>query len=181
MDSGYIRARFGARLLPRASDGPELRSVAPKTELQNVYLLLKMLMSGVSKGITALFLEMGRAASEAQMLDEFWDSVVQFYPGFTSAVERMLPTVPRHARRRAGEMGELADTLANLSLPPGLMLEFQRLYADVGRAVSPETVAASSELCIRELLDQLASEMRLASREHDEQLNQLVLPTTHGN
>ncbi|HVW00301.1 MAG TPA: DUF1932 domain-containing protein [Planctomycetaceae bacterium] len=143
--------------------------------------MLKMLMSGVSKGITALFLEMGRAASEAQMLDEFWESVVRFYPGFTSAVERMLPTVPRHARRRAGEMGELADTLANLSLPPGLMLEFQRLYADVGRAVSPETVAASGELCIRELLDQLASEMRLASREHDEQLNQLVLPTTHGN
>ena len=142
--------------------------------------MLKMLMGGISKGITVLFLEMGRAAGEAQMLDEFWQSIVRFYPGFASAAERMLPTVPRHATRRAGEMGELADTLASLSLPPGLALEFQRVFADAGRAALPEAVSPHN-LSVPELLDQLARATRHASRDLDAEFNPHLLPTTPGD
>jgi 3-hydroxyisobutyrate dehydrogenase-like beta-hydroxyacid dehydrogenase len=142
--------------------------------------MLKMLMGGISKGITVLFLEMGRAASEAQMLDEFWQSIVHFYPGFTTAVERMLPTVPRHGTRRAGEMGELADTLASLALSPGLALEFQRVFAEAGRAALPASVSPH-ELSVPELLDQLAQAMRHASRDLDAEFNQHFISTTPGS
>jgi 3-hydroxyisobutyrate dehydrogenase-like beta-hydroxyacid dehydrogenase len=142
--------------------------------------MLKILMGGVSKGITVLFLEMGRAASEAQMLYEFWQSIVRFYPGFTSAVERMLPTVPRHATRRAGEMGELADTLASLELRPGLALEFQRVFAEVARAALPASVSPH-DLSVPELLERLARAMCDGSRDFNAELHQHSISTISGN
>jgi 3-hydroxyisobutyrate dehydrogenase-like beta-hydroxyacid dehydrogenase len=69
--------------------------------------LTKLLMSVVAKGLANLFLEVGVLAERAGMLDSFLQSCHLFYPDILTAAERMLPTYPRHAARRVGEMRDI--------------------------------------------------------------------------
>jgi 3-hydroxyisobutyrate dehydrogenase-like beta-hydroxyacid dehydrogenase len=69
--------------------------------------LMKLLMSVVAKGLACLFLEVGTLAERADMLESFLDSCHLFYPSILTAVERMLPTYPRHAARRVDEMRDV--------------------------------------------------------------------------
>jgi 3-hydroxyisobutyrate dehydrogenase-like beta-hydroxyacid dehydrogenase len=69
--------------------------------------LTKLLMSVVAKGLANLFLEVGVLAERAGMLDSFLKSCHLFYPDILTASERMLPTYPRHAARRVGEMRDI--------------------------------------------------------------------------
>ena len=80
--------------------------------------LLKMLIGGVNKGLVALMLELSQAALEEGMLDEFWAVCRSAYPGVMEPFERLLPTYPAHAGRRAEEMGELALTVSAAGLEP---------------------------------------------------------------
>jgi 3-hydroxyisobutyrate dehydrogenase-like beta-hydroxyacid dehydrogenase len=93
----------------------------------------KMLIAGVNKGITALFLEMSLAARRAGLLDDFLATCKDVYPGVFSIVERLLPTCPRHAVRRGDEMRELAQMLAALGMRPCLVLGAQALHEEMGR------------------------------------------------
>jgi 3-hydroxyisobutyrate dehydrogenase-like beta-hydroxyacid dehydrogenase len=102
--------------------------------------MMKMLLGGMSKGLCSLFLELARAAEHAGLLDEFVGSCRQYYPGVMTALERLLPTVPRHAARRADEMGELAHTLEAAGLEPGLAREAQRTLARIARSTDGTTM-----------------------------------------
>jgi 3-hydroxyisobutyrate dehydrogenase-like beta-hydroxyacid dehydrogenase len=93
---------------------------------------LKLLLSGVSKGLTALFLELCHAAKAADLLDEFLDSAREFYPELLSVVDRLLPSYPLHAPRRADEMRELAQSLKALKTRHGLVREVALLLDDLG-------------------------------------------------
>lgn len=88
---------------------------------------MKMLLSGISKGMVALFLELAVAARDASLLDEFLARCGDFYPGLLQPVSRMLPTYPRHVARRADEMGELEDTLAAFGLQSHIASAVRRL------------------------------------------------------
>ena len=68
---------------------------------------MKLVMSGVVKGLAALFLEVGALAERADVLDSFLESCQLFYPALMTIIERVLPTYPQHAARRAGEMRDL--------------------------------------------------------------------------
>lgn len=95
---------------------------------------LKMLMSGVSKGLVALFVEMALTADAAGLLDEFLENCGSFYPGVSDPVARMLPTYPRHAVRRAQEMREVAAMARGHGLRPGLVAEAGRLIAGLSES-----------------------------------------------
>jgi len=73
--------------------------------------LQKMLMSGLSKGIAALVLELSMAAQHAGNLDAFLDGMARFYPDVDRAMQSVLPTYPRHARRRVHELAEVVNCL----------------------------------------------------------------------
>jgi 3-hydroxyisobutyrate dehydrogenase-like beta-hydroxyacid dehydrogenase len=90
--------------------------------------LFKMLLGGVSKSLVGLFVEMGLAAAEADLLEPFLKTCRLYYPGVMEIIDRLLPTLPRHARRRAAEMEELQRTLHALGLPLEIAAEIQRLY-----------------------------------------------------
>lgn len=79
---------------------------------------MKMLLSGMVKGLVALFVEMGLAGREADLLDEFLARMTDFYPGIMTFIARTLPTYPRHAARRAEEVSDLQTTLRGLGLEP---------------------------------------------------------------
>jgi 3-hydroxyisobutyrate dehydrogenase-like beta-hydroxyacid dehydrogenase len=111
--------------------GPDAKEIAPCfAALARVVILpgevgqasmFKMLLGGMSKGIVALFSELALAGHRAGLLEELLFQYRFYYPGLMDALDRLLPTYPRNAPRRTAELDELADTLATLGLPPGML------------------------------------------------------------
>jgi 3-hydroxyisobutyrate dehydrogenase-like beta-hydroxyacid dehydrogenase len=89
---------------------------------------MKMVLSGVSKGVCALFLELALVARRQGMLAEMLDASAGIYPGIASLVDRMLPTYSRHAGRRAEEMNELAATARAAGVEPCVIDAVRRLH-----------------------------------------------------
>lgn len=85
--------------------------------------LTKLLMSVLAKGFASLFLEVGVLADRADMLESFLKSCQIFYPDFVTAAERMLPTYPRHAARRVGEMRDIEGLAQELQVRLGMTHE----------------------------------------------------------
>lgn len=111
--------------------GSSLQSVNLGDEIGTASML-KMLMGGFSKGLVSLFLEMALAAQKAGLLFEFLGGCQQYYPGVMTILERLLPTYPRHALRRADEVAELKRTMRRLDLRPGVIRETERLLRSLG-------------------------------------------------
>jgi 3-hydroxyisobutyrate dehydrogenase-like beta-hydroxyacid dehydrogenase len=94
---------------------------------------MKMLISGLPKGLAALFLELALAAREAGLLEELLACYREAYPGVMAVVDRLVPTYPQHAGRRGEEMEEVEQMLLSLGLQPCLMTATRRLTAEVAR------------------------------------------------
>jgi 3-hydroxyisobutyrate dehydrogenase-like beta-hydroxyacid dehydrogenase len=71
----------------------------------------KLAFAGFNKGLVALFLETAAAGDAVGKREELLACLRDFYPGTVETVERLLPSYPRHAHRRAREMHELAEWL----------------------------------------------------------------------
>jgi regulator of RNase E activity RraA/3-hydroxyisobutyrate dehydrogenase-like beta-hydroxyacid dehydrogenase len=84
---------------------------------------LKLLMSGIAKGLPALFLEISALAERAGMLEEFLQSCGQFYPGLMKIIDRTLITYPRHASRRVGEIADIEEMGRDLRIRLGMTHE----------------------------------------------------------
>jgi 3-hydroxyisobutyrate dehydrogenase-like beta-hydroxyacid dehydrogenase len=78
----------------------------------------KMLIAGLNKGVLALVIEMCLLAEREQLLPELLGCYREAYPGVMEMVDRLLPTYPRHAGRRAAEMRELEETMRGADLEP---------------------------------------------------------------
>jgi 3-hydroxyisobutyrate dehydrogenase-like beta-hydroxyacid dehydrogenase len=123
---------------------------------------MKMLLSGLSKGVCALFVETALVAKRQGMLPEMVEAYGQIYPGVTAVVDRMLPTYARHAGRRAAEMGELEQTALAAGLEPCVLAAVARLHEmlarlDFGPPVEPGDSAVTS------MIERLAAEGLLAA------------------
>ena len=77
---------------------------------------LKMLIGGLNKGLVSLFLEMTRLSCELGSLDKLLSVYRASYPGVMEIVDRLLPTFPLHAKRRAEEMQELQETMTQFGV-----------------------------------------------------------------
>ncbi len=73
----------------------------------------KLAFAGFNKGLVALFLEVMGAGVAAGRPDELLRCLREFYPGTLETLERLLPSYPQHAARRAEEMDELARWLSS--------------------------------------------------------------------
>jgi 3-hydroxyisobutyrate dehydrogenase-like beta-hydroxyacid dehydrogenase len=93
----------------------------------------KMLISGMAKGVVALFVEMAVAARQAGLLDDLLSCYREAYPSVMALVDRLLPTYPRHAARRGDELAEVEQMLRSLGLRPRVVEGARQLTADVGR------------------------------------------------
>lgn len=115
----------------------------------------KMLLGGLSKGIVNLFIEMSLVALEADQLDAFLESCTRHYPEVVSILERVLPTVPIHARRRGQEMAALENTIRAQGLRPGFASESRHLLDILGHSRLSEAVAPQTS-DLRELIESIA-------------------------
>jgi 3-hydroxyisobutyrate dehydrogenase-like beta-hydroxyacid dehydrogenase len=93
----------------------------------------KMLISGLAKGVVAVFVEMGLAGRRAGLLEELLTCYHAAYPDIMALVERMLPTYPQHAGRRAEELREVEETLTALGLRSCLVRASRELTAGLAR------------------------------------------------
>ena len=89
---------------------------------------MKMLLSGLSKGICALYLELALVAQRSGILPEMSEATAMIYPGVFALADRMIPTYGRHAARRATEMGELESTARAAGLDPCVIDSLRRLH-----------------------------------------------------
>jgi 3-hydroxyisobutyrate dehydrogenase-like beta-hydroxyacid dehydrogenase len=89
---------------------------------------MKMLLGGLSKGLCALFAELALLAERQGMLPEMLEAVSRTYPGVAAVAERMLPTYPRHAGRRATEMSELESTAAAAGGEPVVIAAVRQVH-----------------------------------------------------
>ena len=83
------------------------------------------------------------------MLPEMLEATARTYPGVASLAERMLPTYPRHAGRRATEMSELESTAAAAGLEPVMIAAVRQAHealAGVWPAGADNAGPAASEI-----------------------------------
>ena len=73
----------------------------------------KLAFAGFNKGLVALFVEVVAAGGVAGERDELLACLRAFYPGTVETLDRLLPSYPRHAARRADELDELARWLTS--------------------------------------------------------------------
>ena len=124
---------------------------------------LKLLMSGIAKGLVALFLEVGALAEQADMLDSFFESCREFYPAYMTIIDRVLVTYPRHAARRAGEIKEIEQMGRGLHARLGMTHEAGELL-QLMASIPWNQVELGSPADIRMIVQTLAKACSLESR-----------------
>ncbi len=78
----------------------------------------KMIISGIPKGLSALFIETMVFARDMNLLPEAIEACDEIYPSITEITRRMLPTYPKHAGRRCEEIQEIEKTMLRNGLKP---------------------------------------------------------------
>lgn len=93
---------------------------------------MRMMFSGLTKGLIALFLEMALVGRQAGFLEELLTCYRETYPALMELVDRLLPSYPLHAARRADEMRELEQTMRSIGLEPRMVVAARHSIAAVG-------------------------------------------------
>jgi 3-hydroxyisobutyrate dehydrogenase-like beta-hydroxyacid dehydrogenase len=114
---------------------------------------LRMLVSGLSKGVIALVVEMALAARTAGVLDQLLTAYRASYPGIMELVERSMPTFPRHAARRGQEMAEVEKTLSHLGVCPTVVPGIRQLITAMGECPWPS--GPNRDWSVPEVIDTL--------------------------
>ncbi|HTX70923.1 MAG TPA: DUF1932 domain-containing protein [Thermoleophilia bacterium] len=144
------RAPWAAEVLGGALP---VRSLGGEVGLASAF---KLSIYGFNKGLVALFLEMVAAADQLGLRERLVDCLRDFYPGSVATVERLLPSYPRHARRRVDEMTEVVDWLEEIGQSADMAAATRAVIRQVAALEvpdepwTPESLVA--EMCRRGLL-----------------------------
>jgi 3-hydroxyisobutyrate dehydrogenase-like beta-hydroxyacid dehydrogenase len=103
---------------------------------------MKMLLSGLTKGLCALFAESALIAERQGMLDELMEQSHTVYPAIMALVDRMLPTYLEHAPRRADEMRELERSAVAVDVPPIIVSAVRRLHEEFASTFSESQLSS---------------------------------------
>src|ERR1700733_3529733 len=90
---------------------------------------LKMIVSGIPKGLSGLFIETMLFAQNMNLLEEALETCDEIYPSIMEVMRRMLPTYPQHAGRRCEELREVEETMLMSGLTPRIMRAVREVTA----------------------------------------------------
>jgi 3-hydroxyisobutyrate dehydrogenase-like beta-hydroxyacid dehydrogenase len=124
---------------------------------------LKLLMSGIAKGLVALFLEVGVLAEQADMSEPFLESCREFYPALMTIIDRVLATYPRHAVRRTVEIRDIEQMGRMLQLRLGMTHEAGDLIQLMAN-IPWDRVELGSASDIRTIIQAMAKACLIESR-----------------
>jgi 3-hydroxyisobutyrate dehydrogenase-like beta-hydroxyacid dehydrogenase len=122
---------------------------------------LKMIISGIPKGLSGLFIETMLFAQNMNLLEEALETCNEIYPGIMEVMRRMLPTYPQHAGRRCEELREVEETMLMSGLTPRILpavREVTSVLADVGWSNNHD----AQQWTIAEIIRQIHNEPVLA-------------------
>jgi 3-hydroxyisobutyrate dehydrogenase-like beta-hydroxyacid dehydrogenase len=125
---------------------------------------MKMLLSGLSKGVSALFLELAVLAERRGMLGELMSASSEIYPGIADLARRMLPTYALHAGRRVTEMTELEATARGAGLRPCVIASVRQLHEQLAGAL-PEARDDTQPFAAASMIETLAAQGLLSQDE----------------
>ena len=97
------------------------------------------------------------------MLAEMTEAYAQIYPGVMAVVERMLPTYPQHAGRRAAEMAELEQTALAAGLEPCVLAAVARVHEMLAGADFGQPGHSAGGWGLASIIERLAAEGLLAA------------------
>lgn len=117
---------------------------------------LKIMMSGMSKGVAAQFIELSLAAHQAGMLPRFLAGVGRYYPDILAAMRSVLPTYPQHAGRRAEELAEVEASLRDLRLRSEVIAGGKRLLESVAAGNLRQQAEALRDASLEEVIAAIA-------------------------
>jgi RraA family protein len=107
----------------------------------------KLSFSAFNKAVVAAGFESLVAAEAAGFGAELLAALRDFYPGAIADVERQTPTYPRHAGRRADEMRQVAEWLAETGRPAELARASVACFERVARAgLGADAVQSAAEI-----------------------------------
>lgn len=92
----------------------------------------KMMLGGMSKGLVALFVELAILARTAGEYEQFSAELAHYYPGITTAIERLIPTYPLHAERRGTELREVGNTMRAHGTVPRMVSAAEKVISELG-------------------------------------------------
>jgi 3-hydroxyisobutyrate dehydrogenase-like beta-hydroxyacid dehydrogenase len=92
---------------------------------------LKMVLSGLPKGLIGLFTETMLFARTMGLHDEAMEICNEFYAGVMEVVARMLPTYVQHAARRSEELRELEEAMLLNGVAPRVVAAARQVTADL--------------------------------------------------
>ncbi|MBS1801639.1 MAG: NAD(P)-dependent oxidoreductase [Acidobacteria bacterium] len=123
---------------------------------------LKMIVSGIPKGLSALFIETMMLAQNMHLLNEAMESCDEIYPSIMEVVRRMLPTYPQHAARRCEELKEVEETMLSSGLSPRIVHAVRELTSALANADWPER--APQQWTIAEVIGEIHKQRILQSQ-----------------
>ena len=129
---------------------------------------LKMIVSGISKGLPALFIETMLFAQDMHLLNDAIETCDEIYPSIMEVIRRMLPTYPQHAGRRCEELRELEETMSISGVTPGIVHAVREVTSAVASVDWPDK-HDTQQWTITEIIRQLQRQGTLqASDSHAE-------------
>jgi 3-hydroxyisobutyrate dehydrogenase-like beta-hydroxyacid dehydrogenase len=102
---------------------------------------LKMIVSGIPKGLSGLFIETMLFAQDMHLLNEAMEACDEIYPSIMEVVRRMLPSYPQHAARRCEELQEVEETMLMSGLTPRIVRAVREVTSALASAGWPDNHA----------------------------------------
>lgn len=124
---------------------------------------LKMIVSGIPKGLSGLFIETMVFAQEMHLLNEAIDACDEIYPSIMEVIRRMLPTYPQHAARRCEELQEVEETMLISGLAPRIVHAVREVTSALASAGWPNH--DSEQWTIAEIVRELHKQRTLQPSE----------------
>jgi len=130
---------------------------------------LKMIVSGIPKGLSGLFIETMLFAQNMHLLSEAIEACDEIYPSIMEVVRRMLPTYPQHAGRRCEELREVEETMLMNGLTPRILRAVREVTSALANADWPDK-RDTQQWTITEIIRQIQRQGTLqASESHSGQ------------
>ncbi len=126
---------------------------------------LKMIVSGIPKGLSGLFVETMLFAREMHLLDEAIEACDELYPSIMEVIKRMLPTYPLHARRRCEELLAVEETMLMSGLKPRIVPAVRAVTCDVARADWSSNNHDLRQWTISDIIEQMHQDRALQTPE----------------
>jgi 3-hydroxyisobutyrate dehydrogenase-like beta-hydroxyacid dehydrogenase len=128
---------------------------------------LKMIISGIPKGMCGLFLETMLLARGMNLLEEAIEACDESYPGVMEVMRRMLPTYPRHAARREQELREVEKTMQINGVTPRMISAARGITSDLA-SIAWIRNGASHQWTITEVIEELHNAIDSSAQAHNQ-------------